>query len=120
MSPPSGSADTPTTLKHVDFLILAVLVDGPLHGYGIVRAIDQVTDGRVRLRPGDVYRVLYRMHRRGLLEPAEPVDAEPAEGERRSYYAISDLGHRLVREEAELLTGVARRLLARAGGGGRG
>lgn len=100
---------TPAPLKQTDFLILAVLSDGPLHGYGIVQAVDDLSDGRVQLRPGDVYRVLYRMHRQGLIEPAQVRDPED---ERRSYYAITDRGREIAEAEARLLSGVSSRLLA--------
>ena len=104
--------DTRAPLKQVDFLVLAVLQGEPLHGYGIVQALEALTDGRVRLRPGDVYRVLYRMENEGLLRstPApEPTD------DRRSYYRITAEGREMVRDQARLLSGVSAAVLARSG-----
>lgn len=99
-------------LRQVDFLVLAVLHDEPLHGYGIVQAIDRVTDGRVQLRPGDVYRVLYRLHRDGLLTQVGRRSA-PAGNERRTYYRITKLGRQAAADEARLLSTISARLLAR-------
>ena len=100
------------SLKQVDFLVLAVLQDAPLHGYGIVQSIDEYTAGRVRLRPGDVYRVLYRMQRDGLLQEVGEVDTPTG---RRTNYAITTNGKRLLSSQAELLASVAAKVLA--GGG---
>ena len=99
-------------LRQVDFLVLAVLNEGPLHGYGIVQGIEEITEGRVRLRPGDVYRVLYRMSEQGLLQAATQSPEIEDEGARRTYYEITDAGRATAKDEATLLSGVSARLLA--------
>lgn len=93
-------------LRPLEFLVLAVLEDEPLHGYGMVQRIESLTGGVVRVRPGDLYRVLYRLEKRGLLEPS-PKDGH----DRRSYYGLTALGRRVLREEAEVL----RRVVAGVG-----
>jgi DNA-binding PadR family transcriptional regulator len=106
-------------LKPVEFLVLAVLADEPLHGYGIVQQIEERTGGRVALRPGDVYRVIYRLEDRGLLRKADhPSDDGD---ERRTYYDITADGNELVRDEAEMLAAVSAGVVSRVGnsGGGR-
>lgn len=95
-------------LKQTDLLILTVLHEEPLHGYGIVKEIESMTDGRVRLRPGDVYRMLYRLDRQGLIESTDATDPED---ERRSYYRITAEGRRVAEAEARLLSSVTERLL---------
>ena len=102
-----------TALKQIDFLVLAVLQNGPLHGYGIVQRLEEITDGAVVLRPGDVYRVLYRMQRANLLAPVG--DGETANG-RRANYAITALGERVLSNQAEVLATVAARVLTTSGG----
>lgn len=102
-------------LKPVEFLVLAVLAENPAHGYGIVQDIEEMTDARVTLRPGDVYRVIYRLRRRELLEKTERRAAGDGGDERRTYYAITDLGRRVAAAEAELMAGVAERLLGAGG-----
>jgi DNA-binding PadR family transcriptional regulator len=110
MSPTESK--TPSNLKQVDFLVLAVLQDSAMHGYGIVQQLEEMTDGAVALRPGDVYRVLYRMQRAFLIEPVG--DAETSNG-RRTNYGITASGRRLLSSQAKILAGVAAKVLA--GGG---
>ena len=104
-------------LRPVDFLVLAVLHEEPLHGYGIVQQIEERTNGRVSLRPGDVYRVLYRMNGDGLLEPDERRESADAGGKPRTYYRITELGRRLVAADAAMLRDVAAGILASERGG---
>jgi DNA-binding PadR family transcriptional regulator len=93
-------------LRPLEFLVLAVLEDDPLHGYAMVHRIESLTGGAVRVRPGDLYRVLYRLEKRRLLE-ASPKERD----DRRTYYGLTDLGRRMLREEAEVL----RRVVAGVG-----
>ncbi len=101
-----------SNLKQIDFLVLAVLQKGSLHGYGIVQRLEEMTDGAVALRPGDVYRVLYRMERANLL--ARAGEAETSNG-RRANYAITAAGRRLLSSQAEILASVAANVLATGG-----
>ncbi|NKB88567.1 MAG: PadR family transcriptional regulator [Acidobacteria bacterium] len=101
-----------TNLKQIDFLVLAVLRKGPLHGYGIVRQLDALTDGAVQLRPGDVYRVLYRMEKARLLQEAGEGSTESG---RRTNYAITDAGRQMLASQAEILASVAAGVLAAEG-----
>jgi DNA-binding PadR family transcriptional regulator len=73
----------------------------------MVQRIESRTGGAVRVRPGDLYRVLYRLEKRDLLEPA-PKQLD----DRRSCYGLTALGRRVLREEAEVL----RRVVAGVGG----
>ena len=93
-------------LRPLEFLVLAVLEDEPLHGYGMVQRIESRTGGVVRVRPGDLYRVLYRLEKRRLLEPS-PKERD----DRRSYYGLTGLGRRVLLDEAEVL----RRVVAGVG-----
>lgn len=114
-----SSSATRSPLKPIEFLVLAVLFDEPLHGYGIVQQIEERTAGRVQLRPGDVYRVIYRLEERGLLRNADRRITD-SEDERRTYYAITDAGRELARDEAEMLTDVSSALVSGAHGKGTG
>lgn len=96
---------TETPLKRTEFLILAALEDGPLHGYGLVQAIEQRTDGAVAIRPGDLYRVLHRLVQRGLLEEAGRRKPRGSE-ERRTTYRSTRRGRTALRQEAHVLSGV--------------
>jgi len=114
---PSQQSVTRSPLKHVEFLVLAVLYEEPLHGYGIVQQIEQRTGGRVQLRPGDVYRVIYRLGQRGLLAESDRRASEPGD-ERRTYYAISEDGRQIARAEAEMLSDVSAALVSKVAGHG--
>jgi DNA-binding PadR family transcriptional regulator len=100
-----------TPLKPVEFLVLAILKDGPLHGYGIAREMAARTDGRISPRPGDLYRVLYRLDRRGLLAPDDR-EASCKE-ERRACYRITQLGRTVLVSEAEYLKKIANEALTK-------
>lgn len=94
------------------FHILLALGHDTLHGYGIMRAIEEKTDGTVRILPGTLYTTLSRMVGDGLLEDAPRPDDEPDDERRRRYYRATELGHEAVAAEAErmaLLVDLARR-----------
>lgn len=99
-------------LKSVEFLVLAALYEEPLHGYGIVLDIDERTKGKVQLRPGDVYRVIYRLRERNLLEDSDRRPTGDLDDERRTYYRITSLGRQVAAEEAELLAEISAPLLS--------
>lgn len=102
--------DTHLPLRPVEFFLLTALDREPLHGYRLVEAIDELTQGRVTPRPGDLYRVLHRLERRGLVEIDESLPREDQD-ERRTYYRLTDLGSNAVHAEAELMSRVASRVL---------
>lgn len=109
-----AKADT-QPLKHPEFWVLAALRAAPLHGYGIVQAVAQQTADKVKLRPGNLYRVLDRMLERGLLEVAERRPARELDDERRTYYRITPQGRRALAAEAELLAVVVADVIASPG-----
>jgi DNA-binding PadR family transcriptional regulator len=98
------------------YFILAALLDGALHGYGIIKRAEEQSGGRVRLAVGTLYGALDRLSAGGLIEPdrEEIVDGRP-----RRYYRITDEGARAVTQEAERMRQAAeivtRRPVRRAG-----
>jgi DNA-binding PadR family transcriptional regulator len=95
-------------LPSAAFHILLALVDGDLHGYGIMRAVEEQTSGRTRLGPGTLYSSLQTLREAGAINE---VESEAAGTERRRHYRLSASGMKLVRSEAERLqemVGVAR------------
>jgi DNA-binding PadR family transcriptional regulator len=113
----ANATDRPS-LKRIEFLVLAVLEQGPLHGYGVTKEIERLTRGAVQVRPGSLYRVLDRLMHRGLLAPSEGAETDEPGHERRSYYRITERGRTAVRAEADFLTSIAAPLLASAGPSG--
>jgi DNA-binding PadR family transcriptional regulator len=100
----------PSPLRSIDLFVLAVLADGPQHGYALAREIEARSGGRVHTRAADLYRVLYRLTDAQLIEEAP---SRAAADERRTIYRITSHGRRVAREQAEILTGVVRPMLAR-------
>jgi DNA-binding PadR family transcriptional regulator len=96
-------------LTPVEVMTLAALADGPLHGYGLVQRIEELTDGRMRVRPGNLYRVLNRLESAGLVDEVESGGAEV--GERRRRFRLSAKGRR----EAKAELGMYARVLERFG-----
>ena len=86
--------------------VLLALGDASLHGYGMMRSLEEKTGGRDLLLPGTLYTTLARMVERGLLEAlAEAPD--PGADARRRYYRATPLGLAVARAES----GRLRRLL---------
>jgi DNA-binding PadR family transcriptional regulator len=83
-------------------LVLTVLADGPLHGYAINTAIEDLT-GR-RLGPGSLYGALSRLEGRGLIQPAD--DTAGAQ-ERHRTMRITDAGRDQLRAELQQMARIS-------------
>jgi DNA-binding PadR family transcriptional regulator len=57
---------------------MALLGDGPLHGYGLKTAFEQATGGVWPLNVGQVYTTLERLERDGFVEPSEAEEGQRA------------------------------------------
>lgn len=80
---------------HLDALVLATLEDGPLHGYAIIEALFEHSDGVLELPTGSVYPALRR------LEEARYVTGRwgVVDGRRRRTYQLTRAGRRALAEE---------------------
>jgi transcriptional regulator len=74
-----------------ELAILAVLADGPLHGYQIAKRIEHQTQGLLRFNLASLYPLLYRMEKRGWVKGTWE---GPAGGRRRRYYRLAPAGKR--------------------------
>ena len=90
-------------LKPVDLQLLLALGEEELHGYGLVQAIADRTDGLVTLEPGNLYRVIKRLLADGLVAESERRTVPELEDERRRYYRLTALGGRVVTAEIRRL-----------------
>jgi DNA-binding PadR family transcriptional regulator len=72
----------------IKYLILAVLADGPRHGYDIITALEEKSNGRYRPSPGSVYPTLT------LLEEGGFIAGQSTEGKR--VFTITDAGRVLL------------------------
>lgn len=92
-------------MREPTYFILLSLLGGRLHGYGIAKRAEELSDGRVRLAAGTLYGALDRLTDQGLIT----VDGEErVEGRKRRYYAISETGRtHVVAEVSRLEASVA-------------
>jgi transcriptional regulator len=97
----------------LDLMVLTTLESmGPLHGYGIARRIEQVSEATLRLNEGTVYTSLMRLQQRGWISATWGT----SENNRKAkYYAITRSGRRQLAAETknwERIAGVISRLLS--------
>jgi PadR family transcriptional regulator, regulatory protein PadR len=82
----------------LDMLILKALSLGPLHGYGIIQRIHQMSDEMLAVEQGSLYPALYRIEQRGWVTAAWQVTET---GRKAKFYTLTRPGRRqLVEEEA--------------------
>ncbi len=95
-------------LPYAAFQIMLALADGDLHGYAIMRQVEEQTGRRLRLGPGTLYGSIQALLEGKLIEEVErPEDAEVHQ-ERRRYYRLTAAGRKLARSEAEKMADVLR------------
>jgi transcriptional regulator len=89
--------DAPELLQGtLDMLILKAVSLGPLHGYGILLRIQQMSEDRLQVQQGSLYPALYRVEHSGL------VTAEWGESDNRrkaKFYRLTAAGRRRLKEE---------------------
>ena len=81
--------------------ILLSLVDVPLHGYGILKSIEERTDGLETPSTGALYLALQRLEREGHIEASDAPDDEA--DQRRRYWRLTEDGRAAAREEVDRL-----------------
>jgi len=108
------SKETKTSLLQgtLDLMVLQTLdALGPLHGYGIARRIEQVSESVLRLNEGTVYTALMRLQQRGWIT----WEWGASENNRKAkFYSITASGRKQLAREAldwERIAGVIGRLL---------
>jgi PadR family transcriptional regulator, regulatory protein PadR len=83
----------------LDLMVLKTLESmGPLHGYGIARRIEQVSENRVSLNQGTIYPALLRLEQRAWVK-AEWGTSET--GRRAKIYSLTRSGRKQIAQETE-------------------
>ena len=98
------------------FQILLSLAQRDLHGYAIMRQVEQQTDGKVRLGPGTLYSSIQALLEEGYIQEVDPGSApelSDAPRERRRCYRLTSAGMKIARAEAERLAEILRVARAR-------
>ena len=80
----------------LDLLILKAVSLGPLHGYGVLLRIQQISHDRLQIQQGSLYPALYRLEHQGLIVS----EWGESENKRKAkYYRLSAAGRRRFKEE---------------------
>lgn len=80
----------------LDMLILKAVALKPLHGYGVLLRIRQISGDALEIPQGSLYPALYRLEHQGLIA----ADWRQSENNRRAkYYTLTAAGRRRLREE---------------------
>ena len=90
-----SDSDNHTPLTPAVFHILLALADGALHGYAIMRAVEETTAPAMRMGPGTIYGSLQRMEDAGLVE-----DCGGADDGKRRLYGMTQLGRQALEAES--------------------
>ncbi len=88
--------------------ILIALGPGEKHGYALMRDIEELSDGRMRMGPGTLYGSVKRMVADGLVEETTSRTDRPLDEQRRRYYRLTPLGERVCAAELERLDALVR------------
>lgn len=80
----------------LDMLILKAVALGPLHGYGIIQRIRQMSDEMLDVEQGSLYPALYRIEQRGWVSSQWEVSET---GRRAKFYTLSEVGRKQLEVE---------------------
>src|SRR5262245_8088404 len=114
-APGMGDQKTDVLQGTLDLMVLKTLEAlGPLHGYGIARRIEQVSENLLQLNQGTLYPALLRLQQRGWIKS----EWGTSENNRKArFYNLTNAGRRQLAVEArnwERISGVMARLLSGA------
>jgi PadR family transcriptional regulator PadR len=93
----------------LQYAVLAIVKrhDEGIHGYGIVRELDERTDGLLEVKEGTLYPILHRLKRERLLnDRVEKSDSGP----RRKVYVLTGEGDRVYRKLTAILGDIFEKL----------
>ena len=82
----------------LDLLILKAVSLGPLHGYGVLLRIEQISHGALLIEQGALYPALFRLVRQGLLKASWGTSDN---NRRAKLYELTSTGRKRLRQEAD-------------------
>ena len=97
-------SDTPLLQGTLDLLVLKALALGDLHGLGVARRVEQITQGAYDVKPGSLFPALHRLEERGWLSSSW---GESENRRRARYYRLTRAGRRQLVAETEAWQRVA-------------
>jgi PadR family transcriptional regulator len=92
-------------MREPTYFVLASLLDGPLHGYAIIRRAAELSGGRVTMATGTLYTALDRLAGEGYVQV---VREEIVNGRARRSYGLTATGAAALRAEAGRMAAAAR------------
>jgi transcriptional regulator len=82
----------------LDMLILKAVSLGPLHGYGVLLRIQQISGDQLEIQQGSLYPALYRLEHQGLIAS----DWGESENNRKArFYRLTTAGRKKLQKETE-------------------
>ena len=94
------SPETYLPLTHIVYHVVRSLAQRSRHGYGIIKDVEERTQGRLVLEAGTLYAAIKRLRDDRLIDE----DSAPPEADaRRRYYSLTELGRSVLRAESERL-----------------
>ena len=88
----------------LDLLILKAISLGPLHGYGVLLRIQQMSRDRLQIQQGSLYPALYRLEHKGLIASEW---GESENNRRAKYYRLTAGGRKRLKEEVAYWEGLS-------------
>jgi transcriptional regulator len=82
----------------LDMLILKAISLGPLHGYGVLLRIQQISGGQLEIQQGSLYPALYRLEHQGWIAGEW---GESDNNRKAKFYSLTAAGRRQLRVEAD-------------------
>lgn len=95
--------DAPSARSPIGYQILLALAARDRHGYLIRKAVEEQTDGAMKLGPGTLYAAIRRLEDQGLLEESPWRPDADLDDRRRRYYRLTKAGRAALEVETERL-----------------
>ncbi len=95
-------------LPSAAFHILLSVADEDLHGYAMMRRVEEQTGGSMRLAPGTLYSSIQALLEEGFIEEVDGHAQDEPAHERRRYYHLTAAGRKLAQAEASRLADLLR------------
>jgi len=95
--------DAPSARSPIGYQILLALAARDRHGYLIRKAVEEQTDGAMKLGPGTLYAAIRRLEDRGLIEESPWRPDADLDDRRRRYYRLTKPGRAALEAETERL-----------------
>lgn len=95
-------------LTSTEELIMTSILNQDLYGLQIVKAIEEVSNGKKKMKVGFLYPKLHSLEKKGYVESYWG-DKRPEErkGARRKYYKLTGLGKKVLKEKQQLIDNLA-------------